>query len=96
MQVLLLDNIDRLGNLGDVCDVKPGYARNYLFPQGKALVASEESQRLFETRRVELEQQLQTQQAATKSLAEKASTLELKFERRASEVGKLYGFGEHR
>lgn len=91
MEVILLDKIDKLGNLGDVCSVKPGYARNYLLPQGKALPASEESKKIYEERKAELEKQLLERQEALSVKADKAKDLRLSFARRASEEGKLYG-----
>lgn len=91
MEVILLDKIDKLGNLGEVCKVKSGYARNFLFPQKKALPASEESKKKYEAMRIELEQKLQEKLDLSKSWADKARDLQLSFSRRASEEGKLYG-----
>ncbi len=91
MEVILLDKIDKLGDLGDVCSVKPGYARNYLLPQGKALLANEESKQIYEERKAELEQQLLQRREALGFKADKARDLRLIFTRRASEEGKLYG-----
>ena len=61
MQVILMEKLANLGNLGDVVKVKDGYARNYLIPQGKAKRATEENLKVFEARRAELEK---TQSAA--------------------------------
>ena len=55
MEVILLENIGSLGGLGDTVDVKPGYGRNFLIPQGKAVAATEDNVAKFETRRAELE-----------------------------------------
>ena len=55
MQVILLEKIANLGNLGDLVNVKPGFARNYLVPQGLATVATEDNIKIFEERRAELE-----------------------------------------
>ncbi|MSQ49349.1 MAG: 50S ribosomal protein L9, partial [Betaproteobacteria bacterium] len=55
MQVILMEKLANLGNLGDVVKVKDGYARNYLIPQGKAKRATEENLKTFEVRRAELE-----------------------------------------
>ena len=87
----MLDKIDQLGDLGEICKVKSGYARNYLFPQNKALPASEESKRLYEGMRAELERKLLDKQEKTVREAAKARDLVLSFTRRASEEGKLYG-----
>ena len=91
MEVILLDKIDKLGNLGDIRQVKSGYARNYLIPQGKALLATEESRKLYEERRTELEQRLKTKQGVLSVKADKARSIRLSFSRRASEEGRLYG-----
>ena len=91
MQIILLDNIDNLGKLGDLRNVRPGYARNYLFPQGRALPATEESKRIYEARREELEKQVLDNMEKTAQQAEKVKELILRFSRRASDEGKLYG-----
>lgn len=91
MDVILLDKIDKLGNLGALCQVKDGYARNFLLPQGKALLATAANKKVYEERRVELEQQLHQRQGALAIQADKARDIQLRFERRASEEGKLYG-----
>lgn len=91
MEVILLDKIDRLGDLGEVCKVKAGYARNYLFPQNKALPATEESKRQYEGMRAELEKNLSYRQESSVREAAKARDISLSFARRASEEGKLYG-----
>jgi large subunit ribosomal protein L9 len=91
MQVILLEKIVNLGNLGDMVNVKPGYARNYLVPQGLATVATEENIKIFETRRLELEKasadKLQAAQARAKEL--EGQTVEIAG--RASDEGKLFG-----
>ena len=91
MEVILLDKIDRLGDLGSVCKVKPGYARNYLFPQNKALPVSAENRALYEGMREELEKKLLDRQETAVREAARAKEVSLNFERRASEEGKLYG-----
>jgi len=91
MQVILLEKIVNLGNLGDLVNVKPGFARNYLVPQGLATVATEANIKLFEERRLELEKasadKLQAAQARSKELADQ--TVEIAG--RASDEGKLFG-----
>lgn len=57
MQVILLERVAKLGQMGEVVDVKPGFARNYLLPQGKALSASKANVEAFETRKAQLEAQ---------------------------------------
>lgn len=91
MNVILLDKIDRLGDLGSVCKVKAGYARNYLFPQNKALPATDASRTLYEGMREELEKTLLNKQEAVVREATRSKEVTLNFTRRASEEGKLYG-----
>lgn len=91
MQVILLEKIVNLGNLGDLVNVKPGYARNYLVPKGLATVATEQNIKLFEERRGELEKasadKLQAAQARAKEL--EGQTVEIAS--LASDEGKLFG-----
>lgn len=72
MNVILLDKIANLGNLGDQVAVKAGYARNYLLPQGKAVVANESNVKVFEARRAELEAKIAADLAAANQRAEKS------------------------
>jgi large subunit ribosomal protein L9 len=91
MQVILMEKLANLGNLGDVVKVKDGYARNYLIPQGKAKRATEENLKTFETRRAELEK---TQAAALAQAQERGAKLDgltLKIAQRAGPDGKLFG-----
>ncbi|MGL5048401.1 MAG: 50S ribosomal protein L9, partial [Shewanella sp.] len=76
MNVILLDKIANLGNLGDQVSVKAGYARNYLLPQGKAVVANESNVKVFEARRAELVAKLAADLAAANQRAEKITALE--------------------
>lgn len=76
MNVILLDKIANLGNLGDQVSVKAGYARNYLLPKGKAVVANAENVKVFEARRAELEAKLAADLAAATARAEQISALE--------------------
>ena len=70
MEVILLEKIDNLGDLGDRVKVRAGYGRNYLLPQGKARMATAENIRYFEERRAELERQAAEQLAAAQRRAE--------------------------
>jgi large subunit ribosomal protein L9 len=91
MEVILLEKITNLGNLGDKVTIKPGYGRNYLFPQNKAIPATEENLAIFEQRRAELEQKaVQTLQQAQER-AKQLEVLTIELAARASEEGKLYG-----
>ncbi len=92
MQVILLDKIANLGGLGDEVTVKSGYARNYLLPQGKAVVANKENTALFEARRAELEAKLADELAAAEARAAKLGELEaVVITSKAGDEGKLFG-----
>jgi large subunit ribosomal protein L9 len=91
MQVILLERIGRLGQMGDVVRVKDGYARNFLFPQGKALRATDDNRKVFETQRVQLE-------ARNLELKKEAEGISTTLEgqtfvtiRQAGDTGQLYG-----
>lgn len=91
MQVILLERVAKLGQMGEVVDVKPGYARNYLLPQGKALTASEANIKGFEVQKAQLEaQNLETRKEA-EQLAEKLDGQQFVVIRQASDGGNLYG-----
>ena len=91
MQVVLLEKINKLGDLGDQVNVKAGYGRNYLIPVGKAVSATAENVEKFESRRAELElAQVEGLKAAT-DRAEKLNATEITLERIAGEEGKLFG-----
>ncbi len=92
MNVILLDKIANLGNLGDQVSVKAGYARNYLLPQGKAVVANAANTKVFEERRAELEAKLAEELAAANARAEKIAALEsVVIASKAGDEGKLFG-----
>ncbi len=91
MQVILLEKIKRLGDLGDTVKVRPGYGRNYLLPQGKALPATEANREVFETRKAELVRKAQDSINASRLRAEKLAGKTLTIRALASEEGKLYG-----
>ena len=91
MQVILLERVAKLGQMGDVVDVKPGFARNYLLLQGKALTASKENIANFETQKSQLEaRNLETKKEA-EALADKLSGQQFVVIRQASDGGNLYG-----
>ena len=91
MDVILLEKVGRVGNLGSQVSVKAGYARNYLIPQGKAVPATEENIKHFEARRAELEQAAQEKLGTAQGRADKINELELTFAAPAGEGGKLFG-----
>lgn len=91
MEVILLERIEKLGQMGDVVKVKPGYARNYLIPRRKALRATEENLKSFENRRAQLEaDNLQRRQEA-EAVAAKLEGLSVVVIRQAGESEQLYG-----
>jgi large subunit ribosomal protein L9 len=91
MQVILMEKLANLGNLGDIVKVKDGYARNYLIPQGKAKRATEENRKAFEARRAELEKAQSAALAQAQERGAKLDGLNLKITQRAGVDGKLFG-----
>ena len=91
MEVILLERIGRLGQMGDVVKVRDGYARNYLIPQGKALRASEANRAEFETRRVQLETRNLELKTEAQAIAEKLDGQNFVTIRQAGDTGQLYG-----
>ncbi len=91
MHVILLERIEKLGQMGEEVRVKPGYARNFLLPQKKALRATKENRAYFDKQRTQLEAiNLQRRQEA-ESVAERMQGLTLRMVRQAAETGQLYG-----
>ena len=91
MQVILLERVAKLGQMGEVVEVKPGYARNYLLPQGKALTASAANIASFESQKAQLEaRNLETKKEA-EALAQKLDGQQFVVIRSASDGGNLYG-----
>ncbi len=96
MEVILLEKIANLGDLGEKVNIKAGYGRNYLIPQGKAVAATEEKIKEFEARRAELEKQAAEKLAAAEARAEAIKKLEITITHKAGEEGKLFGsIGTH-
>ena len=91
MDVILLERIDRLGQMGDVVNVKPGFARNFLFPKKKALRANKDNRTYFESRRTELEATNLQRRDEAQSVAKKMDGAKLVIVRQAGEGGQLYG-----
>ena len=91
MQVILLERIEKLGMLGQVVDVKPGFARNYLLPQKKALRATQANMAHFEKQKAELEAKNLKAKADAEFVAKKVEGLHLILVRQAGETGQLYG-----
>jgi large subunit ribosomal protein L9 len=91
MNVILLDNVENLGSIGDVVSVKPGYGRNYLIPQGKAALATQQNMREIETRRAELEKAAAEELAAARARAKVIDGMELVIPANVGSEGKLFG-----
>ncbi|TWG93736.1 large subunit ribosomal protein L9 [Mesorhizobium sp. J18] len=91
MEVILLERISRLGQMGDTVKVKDGYARNFLLPQGKALRANEANKKKFESQRTELEARNLERKTEAQAVAEKLDGMSFIAVRSAAETGQLYG-----
>ncbi len=91
MEIFLLETIDNVGRIGERVHVKPGYARNYLIPQGKAAVATPENIVRFEAMRAELEAKADAEVAAASEQAEKLEGHVIRIEARVGAEGKLFG-----
>ena len=91
MQVILLEKIRNLGALGDTVKVKPGYGRNFLIPQKKAVFATAENVKTFESKRAELEKNAAQIYAKAEQRAAKLQDFTLVITAQASDEGKLYG-----
>ncbi|KAF0807693.1 50S ribosomal protein L9 [Alcanivorax xiamenensis] len=91
MQVILLETIKNLGDLGSVVDVRPGYGRNFLIPQGKALPATKDNLAEVEARRAELEKQASEQLAAAQERADKLAEASVTIGAKSGDEGKLFG-----
>lgn len=90
-QVILLERVEKLGNMGDVVSVKPGYARNFLLPQKKALRASKENVAYFEAKKKHFESENEKLKKDAEKLAKTLDGLKVPLVRAASESGQLYG-----
>jgi large subunit ribosomal protein L9 len=91
MQIILMEKVVNLGNLGDLVNVKPGYARNFLIPNGKAKRATLAAKAEFEVKRAELEKAAAEKLAAAQAFAEKLNGVVVKIARKAGVDGRLFG-----
>ena len=91
MQVILLDKVVNLGNLGEIVKVKDGYARNFLIPQGRARRATESNKAEFEAKRVELEKAAAAKLADMQAQGEKLAGKTIKLTQKAGVDGRLFG-----
>jgi large subunit ribosomal protein L9 len=91
MDVILLERIENLGQMGEVVNVKSGFARNYLLPQNKARRATEENKKFFETQRAQLEAANLEKRSEAESVAKKMEDVSVTLLRQAGDSGQLYG-----
>ncbi len=91
MDVILLEKVQNLGNLGDKVKVRSGYGRNFLIPNGKAVFATETNIKKFEERRAELEQQAAQNLGSAQDRARAFENLSITIARKAGDEGKLFG-----
>jgi len=91
MDVILLERVESLGQMGDVVKVKPGFARNFLLPQKKALRATEDNKKLFEAQRAQLEAQNLKRREDAEQVSKKMDGVIVVILRQAGESGQLYG-----
>jgi large subunit ribosomal protein L9 len=91
MELILLEKITHLGNLGDKVKVRAGYGRNYLIPQGKALPATAKNQAVFEARRAELEKAQAEHLTQARSRSEKLAGMSVVIPRKVGGEGRLFG-----
>tara|TARA_B100001093_G_scaffold481063_1_gene511473 strand:+ start:230 stop:904 length:675 start_codon:yes stop_codon:yes gene_type:complete len=91
MQIILLERVEKLGQMGDLVNVKPGYARNYLLPQGKALRANKANLERFDSEKAQREADNLSRRGEAEAEARKMSGLAVSMVRAASEMGQLFG-----
>ena len=91
MEVILLERIEKLGQMGDVVNVKTGFARNYLLPQNKALRKTKQNLTRFESQRAQLEADNLTRKNEAENIASKLENMNITVIRAAGETGQLYG-----
>ena len=91
MEVILLERIEKLGQMGDVVNVKAGFARNYLLPQNKALRKTKQNLTHFESQRAQLEAENLTKKTEAEKIADKLKGMKITILRAAGETGQLYG-----
>lgn len=91
MQVILLERVEKLGQMGDEVTVKPGFARNFLLPRGKALRANDANRALFESRRADIEAENLKRREEAEAVAKKIEGKKAVLLRQAGDTGQLYG-----
>ena len=96
MEIILLERVENLGQMGDLVTVKPGYARNFLLPKGKAIRATAENREKFDADRAQLEADNLAKKGEAEKAVEKMNGLTVQLIRAASEMGQLYGSASSR
>ena len=91
MEIILLDKIDSLGNVGDIVTVKPGYARNYLFPKGLAVRSSKRNIAFVEEKRKNIELKIAKEEQASQAIFDSLKNVEILMEVEVGENDKLFG-----
>jgi large subunit ribosomal protein L9 len=91
MKIILLDDVEKLGKLGDVVEVKKGYARNFLFPRNLAIEAADKNLKVLEARKRKREQQFAKEKVQTEELANKIASISCTIPMAAGEEDKLFG-----
>jgi len=91
MEIILTENVDGLGNIGELVNVKPGYGRNYLVPQGMAVIANSRNIKEFEHQKRQAERKFQRVVQAAEVLKTKIEGTRIEIAHKAGEEGKLYG-----
>lgn len=91
MKLILREDVDNLGRLGDIVQVKPGYGRNYLIPKGMAMPATAGNLKVFETERKKLQQRMDAVRTDAQSLADRLNAAQVEILVRVGDAGKLYG-----
>ncbi len=91
MKILLKETIDTLGIIGSECDVAPGYARNYLFPQGKAIEATPQNKKMMTQTKAKFDLQIAKEKKLAEEMAEKVKGIVINIKRKVHDETKLYG-----
>jgi large subunit ribosomal protein L9 len=91
MQVILTQDVEHLGQAGELVNVRPGYGRNYLLPKGLAVTATERNKKRLEHERLVIAKRVAREQADASSLATRLNGMILQFERRVSDDGRMFG-----
>ena len=92
MEIILLERIEKLGQMGDIVNVKPGFARNFLLPKNKALRKTKQNLAHFENQKAQLEANNLTQKTEAVTIGDKLSGMSVTIIRAAGESGQLYGW----